>query len=64
MTRALRRHPALRHTAAGREDAAARQQPTGLAVIDDGILHETLLRGSFAEQTNRQIILADHNHPE
>jgi len=38
---------------------------TGLAVIDDeGILHGMLLRRHLAEQTNRQIILTDHNHPE
>jgi manganese-dependent inorganic pyrophosphatase len=38
---------------------------TGLAVIDDdGVLHGMLLRRHLAEQTNRQIILTDHNHPE
>jgi manganese-dependent inorganic pyrophosphatase len=38
---------------------------TGLAVIDDhGMLHGMLLRRHLAEQTNRQIILTDHNHPE
>jgi len=38
---------------------------TGLAVIDDdGVLHGMLLRRHLAEQTNRQIILTDHNHPD
>lgn len=37
----------------------------GLAVIDDeGILQGMLLRRHLAEQTNRQIILTDHNHPD
>src|SRR5439155_22368280 len=38
---------------------------TGLAVIDDqGVLCGVLLRRHLAEQTNRPIILTDHNHPE
>jgi manganese-dependent inorganic pyrophosphatase len=38
---------------------------TGLAVIDDeGVLHGMLLRRHLAEQTNREIILTDHNHPD
>ncbi len=38
---------------------------TGLAVIDDeDILCGMLLRRHLAEQTNRPIILTDHNHPE
>jgi manganese-dependent inorganic pyrophosphatase len=42
-----------------------RGNQTGLAVIDDdGILHGMLQRRHLAEQTNRQIILTDHNHPE
>ncbi|KPV54329.1 hypothetical protein SE17_04415 [Kouleothrix aurantiaca] len=37
----------------------------GLAVIDDeGVLQGMLLRRHLAEQTNRQIILTDHNHPD
>lgn len=42
-----------------------RSNLTGLAVIDaDGVLHGMLLRRHLAEQTTRQIILTDHNHPE
>lgn len=42
-----------------------RSNLTGLAVVDDdGILHGMLLRRHLAEQTNRQIILTDHNHPD
>jgi manganese-dependent inorganic pyrophosphatase len=38
---------------------------TGLAVIDnEGVLCGMLLRRHLAEQTNRPIILTDHNHPE
>lgn len=38
---------------------------TGLAVIDDaGVLRGMLLRRHLAEQTNRPIILTDHNHPD
>jgi manganese-dependent inorganic pyrophosphatase len=38
---------------------------TGLAVIDDsGGLCGMLMRRHLAEQTNRPIILTDHNHPE
>jgi len=38
---------------------------TGLAVIDDdGVLQGMLLRRHLAEQTYRQIILTDHNHPD
>jgi manganese-dependent inorganic pyrophosphatase len=42
-----------------------RSNSTGLAVIDDdGVLHGMLLRRHLTEQTKRQIILTDHNHPE
>jgi manganese-dependent inorganic pyrophosphatase len=38
---------------------------TGLAVIDDaGVLRGMLLRRHLAEQTNRPVILTDHNHPD
>ena len=42
-----------------------RSNLTGLAVIDDdGVLRGMLRRRQLAEQSNRQIILTDHNHPE
>ena len=42
-----------------------RSNLTGLAVIDDaGVLRGMLLRRHLAEQTNRPIILTDHNHPD
>lgn len=38
---------------------------TSLAVIDDhGVLCGMLLRRHLVEQTNRPVILTDHNHPE